>query len=112
MNVIRWLIVISTLFFSSVLVAEWQDPTRPSTEAFSVLDMKHLELQAILISPTRRLAEINGQWVREGQQVGDIKILKIDPNTVQLEDSHDRMILQLTTPTAQLLRQQGQGVHE
>ncbi len=82
------------LAFPMLLSAEeLRDPTRPPDAPLeesgrigtSSYAAGPLYLSAILISPERRLATINGQRVRTGEQVGSALVLEITPVGVRVE---------------------------
>ncbi len=58
-----------------------------------------LTLSAVLISPTRRLAVINGQHVGPGDQVAGAFVRKINPWGVELDDAGDALELRLSRRT-------------
>jgi MSHA biogenesis protein MshK len=75
------------------------DPTRPPAallpEAAPASDASGPALQSILISPTRKLAIINGQTVRPGDKVGDARVVRITENEVVLRDGRQSQTLKL-----------------
>ena len=52
-------------------------------------------LTAVLISPTRRVAIVNGKPLQEGQRVAGAELVKIDWRSVQLRDGNHDVIVQL-----------------
>ncbi len=91
---------------------ELWDPTRPPDAPLEELGMVGassyapgpLYLSSILISPERRLATINGQRVRTGEQVGSARVLEITPVSVRVELEGEILDLylapRLKTPTS------------
>ena len=80
------------------------DPTRPPViidigDAFDSGEFDSLTLSAVLISPTRRLAVINGQQVGPGDEVAGARVLKINPWGVELDDAGDALELRLSRRT-------------
>ena len=85
----------------SVRAGELADPTRPP----AVLDAKIEQsaeqpatvpvLQSVLISPTRRLAVINGQTVALGEKYGEARLVKISEGEVVLRNGQDVQVLKL-----------------
>jgi len=67
------------------------DPTRPPSEppqgeaALVPLDASKPHLQTILISPTRKLAVIDGQTVALGGRFGDARLVSISETAVVLK---------------------------
>jgi hypothetical protein len=77
-------IALSLLLMSSSLAAvELRDPTRPELFAAQTTDQP-LTLNAILISPDRRLAIINGLYLKVDDQINENKVISIEPNVVRL----------------------------
>jgi len=79
------------------------DPTRPPTYQDSVSSKAQYTdnfiLSAVLISPQRRLAIINGQQVMVGDKLGEFTITSISSNTVELIGPENRkQLLQLAAP--------------
>lgn len=68
---------------------EFADPTRPSYlksdgEARQESVRNEYRLNSILVGEHRKLAIINGQRVREGDQVGDARVSRINQSSVTL----------------------------
>ena len=69
------------------------DPTRPPTEplpsdaptALAPADASKPRLQTILISPTRKLAVIDGRTVALGERFGDARLVSISETAVVLK---------------------------
>jgi MSHA biogenesis protein MshK len=53
------------------------------------------ELQSVLISPTRRVAIINGQSVKLGGKFGESQVVKISEGEVVLRTGQDVQVLKL-----------------
>lgn len=53
------------------------------------------QVQSILISPTRRVATIDGRTVRVGDMVGDARVARILENEVVLSRGQERQVLKL-----------------
>ncbi len=85
MKLLLWSIILS-LATTQVFAEALRDPTRPE-----FLNNKNnvvtgpLELNAIILSPNRQVAVINGTVVKVGDEIGDAKVISIAPNTVQLD---------------------------
>jgi hypothetical protein len=73
------------------------DPTRPPFyhESLSHPALRQHVLSAIITNTTRRLARVDGQWLKEGQKIGDSRIVLIETNYVQLETPGGRISLVL-----------------
>jgi len=52
-------------------------------------------LQSVLISPTRRVAIINGQTVKQGDKIGDARVVRITEGTVVLRSDKEMQTLKL-----------------
>lgn len=69
--------------------AELVDPTRPShvrgPTPSKTVRAPAWRVQSIIVSPTRRLALINGRLVGVGDRVNGAKVVEILPYEVQLE---------------------------
>lgn len=53
------------------------------------------KLTAVLVSPTRRVAIVNGKALQEGQQIGGAEVVKIDGRSVQLREGNREFVVQL-----------------
>lgn len=79
------------------------DPTRPfapqSSQVATVRVVNtlatHLVLQAILVSPERKFATLNGKIQFVGDRLGDAEIVDIQPNKVIILRSGVQQVLQL-----------------
>ncbi len=77
-----------------------QDPTRP-TDPVLYFGSSHLPstsawtLQSILSAPDRRIAIINGTRVREGDHIGNARVVRIKPSQVVLNTGERTLTLQL-----------------
>ncbi len=92
----------------AISVAELRDPTRPmdfsEIGAGSVVHGAALStvrggfvLQSILVSPTRRIAIVNGKLLHKGDRIGKTQVLEIEPWFVQLRGSEGDIELRMTT---------------
>jgi MSHA biogenesis protein MshK len=75
------------------------DPTRPptvsaATDAGATVDSA-LVLQSILVSPGRRLAVINGQTVKQGDKLGETRVVDIREGEVVLRSDQEITVLKL-----------------
>jgi len=77
------------------------DPTRPSGYAPAPAAVAQkaappkLHLQAILVSPTRRVALINGRALKVGDHIDGAVILKIQPDRIVVRHRHRRLTFML-----------------
>lgn len=81
---------------------ELVDPTRPPAALLTpIQDIKvkgPLQVTAIFIYPTRRIAIINDHLAQVGDQVGSYTIINIQRDTVELKGVQDKsMVLNLVT---------------
>jgi MSHA biogenesis protein MshK len=81
--------------------AEVRDPTAPlGHRAIHVADSNpQFDLSSVLISPTRKLATINGSALREGQIVpgsANVKVQKISKQAVVLQQADQTWVLRLS----------------
>jgi hypothetical protein len=53
------------------------------------------KVTAVLVSPTRRVAIVNGHALQEGQWIGGAEVVKIDARSVQLREGNREFVLQL-----------------
>ncbi|MBW8189436.1 hypothetical protein K0504_00185 [Neiella marina] len=87
------IVTASLMLLSTNLTAEQTklvDPTRPANyqRSASANDgFSALKLQQVVASSTRKFAVIDGQKVTAGQQVGEYKIIDIQPKHVVLQQS-------------------------
>ena len=78
-----------------------RDPTRPPASIGSPADQSGAkatggpELQSVLISPTRRVAVIDGQTVTLGEKFGEARVVKIAESEVVLRNGQDLQVLKL-----------------
>jgi MSHA biogenesis protein MshK len=85
------LIALSLLFAASTsqaaLAQPLRDPTRPpsATALQETNEAAPSRLQSVLISPTRKIAVIDGRTVRLGERVGDATLVAIAPSEVTLQ---------------------------
>jgi MSHA biogenesis protein MshK len=84
-----------------VLAQGLPDPTRPPASlsvvesASAVASTSGPELQSILISPTRRIAIINGQHLRQGDKFGEARVVRISESEVILRNGSESQVLKL-----------------
>ena len=76
------------------------DPTQPYRAVpgegrASGAPAPRFKLTAVLISPTRRVAIINGKPLQEGQRVAGAQLVKIDGRSVRLRDGAHDFVIQL-----------------
>lgn len=82
----------------SAAAEDLPDPTRPpanlAPQAAGVMPAGPV-LQSVMISPTRRVANISGQQVRVGDSFGDAKVVKITEGEVVLRSGDGLQTLKL-----------------
>jgi len=73
-----------------------EDPTRPAGYSTNVEVGTHeWILNSTLVGPDRRIAVINGQYVSEGDTLGNARVLGIHNSYVVIESAGERTTLQL-----------------
>jgi len=86
--------------------ATQHDPTRPPTQAEieawfgnggDAQEAAPFRLQAILLSPQRRIAIIDGQRLRVGERLDNAQIRTIEPGRVVLDREGERIELNIDT---------------
>jgi MSHA biogenesis protein MshK len=104
----KWLtlVIVAATGAAGVAKAELTDPTRPPAhrveQRLSDEDSGKeagLTLSSILISPSRRLAIINGQLVAAGDPVASFTVSEIGTSSVTLRGPSGRLQLHLIPPT-------------
>jgi MSHA biogenesis protein MshK len=80
---------------------ELRDPTRPPAMAESAGEHGTSTatagpvLQSVLISPTRKIAMIDGQALKPGDKFGDARVVKITENELVLRNGQEVQTLKL-----------------
>lgn len=83
-----------------------RDPFRPFTAAVpsdpagEITATRRLDLQAVVVSPERRIAVINDELHREGERVADAVIVKIERGAVHLRRGGEDFVLRLDGRTS------------
>jgi hypothetical protein len=57
--------------------------------------LPRFRLTAVLISPTRRVAIVNGKPYTEGAHVNGAQITRIDPQSIELNDGGEELVIHL-----------------
>ena len=90
------------------------DPTQPfraaaggETAAPASGPQPRFKVTAVLVSPTRRVAIVNGHALQEGQRIAGAEIVKIDARSVQLREGNREFVVQLGDARASALRAGG-----
>jgi len=53
------------------------------------------KVTAVFVSPTRRVAVVNGHALQEGQRIGGAEVVKIDGRSVQLREGNREFVVPL-----------------
>ena len=53
------------------------------------------KVTAVFVSPTRRVAIVNGKALQEGAQIAGAEVVKIDGHSVQLREGNREFVVQL-----------------
>ena len=77
-----------------------RDPLRPydavlPSGSSDTAAPRRLELQAVVVSPERRIAVINDELRREGERVDDAVIVRIERGAVHLRRGSENFVLRL-----------------
>ncbi|MDE2196296.1 MAG: hypothetical protein KGJ56_03825 [Gammaproteobacteria bacterium] len=84
-------LIMMALAAGAVRADSLPDPTRPdymSRTARAPAVTPGWRVTAIIISPSRRFAQINGQTVKPGERVDGATVLEITPYAVKLRGRH------------------------
>ena len=79
--------LLALLFAPSALAdTDLRDPMRPQRAGVTGATQaeQRFDVTAILYSDGRRVAVLNGQPVRDGDRIGDARIVAIDPGAVRI----------------------------
>ncbi len=102
-NMLRIIFAIIMALSLSIQAQTVNDPMRPPGQ-YSSLSQSNgqtvkpaFDLQSTIVSPTKRLAVIDGQRLRIGDVVGQAKIVSITPGIVRLRGSNGDTVLRLNT---------------
>jgi hypothetical protein len=99
------------VFSASAQELPLRDPMRPYTRVetaqVKTTAPRGFELTAVIISPTRRIAVINGDLYREGDEVQGARISRIEPNSVHLGSGSEERIVPLNVQSRQLPKLDG-----
>lgn len=66
-------------------------------------------LTAVLISPTRRIAVVNGKPYQQGERVADAEITRIDMEAVHLRAKGEEVVLHLGSAAARRAVREGES---
>lgn len=100
------ILFLMTLTAAAHTQVERQDPTRPPTQAeieawfgngTDARERAPFHLQAILLSPKRRIAIIDGQRFRVGERLDNAQVRAIEPGLVVLDREGERIELNINT---------------
>ena len=100
---------LTMVIHSAFVFAELKDPTRPpdyllvkpvsvpgtGVQAGGTAPASGFVLMSTMISGARRAAVINGELVRKGDKLGDMKVVDIEPYKVLLKGADKKIILTL-----------------
>ena len=92
-----------------------KDPTEPYRPVANGVDGRagpapRFRLTAVLISPTRRVAIVNGKPMHAGDRVAGAELVKIDERSVQLRDGNHDFVIQLGNASASAPHAEGDSV--
>lgn len=93
----KYIALFLVVLIQSSWVSALQDPTKPLRYKSKTLTANY-NLQSILMSSERKRAVINGQQLQENQLIynsGGVKVIKIEPYRVLLQQGEKRWALTL-----------------
>jgi len=102
----RTLIALLLITGSTAAASQQDDPTRPPSQAeieawFGRAAHREARpahsLQSTLLSPTRRLAMIDGQRLGIGDRIAQARVVEIGPGRVVLERADETIVLEIDT---------------
>jgi len=97
-------ITVGLLFFVTLAhAADLHDPTQPSTyveneAVMAMSDDSPMVLNALLVSPWRRIAVVNGIALQVGELENGIQLLSIDEQKQSVQVIKNRQRMELTFP--------------
>jgi len=101
------MIVAATILCSAVFAEAPRDPTRPPSpaevrawfagEQRAADPSQAFTLQSVLLSPSRRVAIIDGQRLQIGESVGEAVVTTIEAGRVELERDGQTIVLRIGT---------------
>jgi len=80
------------------------DPMRPALRgpgAAGQTGAQALRLAGIVVSPSRRLALIDGEFLEEGQRIYDVQVVRIDKESVTVRRDGKSFVLRPETAATQ-----------
>jgi len=89
---------LSMLMIASASAQQLLDPTRPPQIINQDAGLANIDgpvLQSVLISPGRKMAIINGQQVKLGEQFGGAKLISVSETQVVLRNGSELQTLKL-----------------
>jgi MSHA biogenesis protein MshK len=107
------LTVLLLLSGAQLVAAQLEDPTRPPGFIGSANgngskqgQVATWEVSSILISEDRRLAVVNGKTVKQGDQVGNARVIRISPIAVTLRSSVETFTVKLLPAQIKSVREE------
>ena len=82
-------IVLISLFLSAAVFAAMRDPTQPpgyEAPASGRVTLDNLQVTSVIFSPKRKLVYVNGQYLKEGQTIQNVKVVNIKPGEAKFRD--------------------------
>lgn len=99
-----------SMLCSTGLAQDLRDPTRPPSPAeieawfaggqAAASPADAYRLQSVLLSPTRRVAVIDGQHLLVGESIGNAEVTAIETGRVELERDGQIIVLRIATTSA------------
>ena len=88
------------------------DPMRPyvtmPTTSGTTVAVEQFELTAVLVSPARRIAVINGRFYREGDRINGDEITRIEPGSIRIRRGNEVVLVNLREEKAMTATEDGE----
>ena len=95
----QWLLLFCSLFFiMKAMAIPLYDPTHPTSAALQAEgDSYGITVSSILFSNKRHIAVVNGKYVKEGDMIQGLKIIKIHPDSVVFQSDKKEFFVPVHT---------------
>ena len=95
----QWLLLLFSLFFvMKVMAIPLYDPTHPTSAVLHEGgDLYGITVSSILFSNKRHIAVVNGKYVKEGDMIQGLKVIKIHSNSVVFQSDKKEFFVPVHT---------------
>jgi len=95
----QWLLLFCSLFFiMKAMAIPLYDPTHPTSAALQAEgDSYGITVSSILFSNKRHIAVVNGKYVKEGDMIQGLKIIKIHSDSVVFQSDKKEFFVPVHT---------------